>query len=147
MQNKKLEKILVADDSEEYRERIAKILLKGYDVDFAANAEEAIKKAQENKYDLIITDNRMPVDKKGLIVNGHMCGYYKNDGIYVIENIRKFDKETPIILNTSELNIEIAIEAIQKGADYAIHKNQLSEFSDNYKNIINKCLKRTNSQP
>ena len=54
-------KILVVDDEELIRDVIREYLvLEGYEVDEAKNGEEAVKKALEKDYNLIIMDIMMP---------------------------------------------------------------------------------------
>ncbi|MBU4069777.1 MAG: response regulator [Nanoarchaeota archaeon] len=107
--NNLTKKVLIADDDVEYRNILDKIFFKNYETDFALNANEEIEKAKQNEYALIVTDNQM---KDG----------YGNSGIYAIEQIRKFDKETPIVLNTSNTALDIAVEALQKGANEVTNK-------------------------
>lgn len=107
--NNLTKKVLIADDDVEYRNVLDKIFFKNYETDFALNANEEIEKARQNKYALIVTDNQM---KDG----------YGNSGIYAIEQIRKFDTETPIVLNTANTALDIAVEALQKGANEVTNK-------------------------
>jgi len=118
-------KILLADDDCDYRTFLTKRLFNSYDIDFASNADEEVEKAKENKYSLIITDNKMH--------DGH-----KNSGIYAIEQIRMFDKEVPIIFHTGDNDLSILIDAITKGASNAIFKN---ESCTNLKSVLGKYLK------
>lgn len=54
-------KILVVDDEEHTRLGYTEILkMGGYEVDMASDGLEGLMKANENEYDLIITDLRMP---------------------------------------------------------------------------------------
>jgi putative two-component system response regulator len=55
-------KILLVDDEESNLRLLTQWLVPlGYDVDFAANGEEAVRKAEEGRPDLIILDIMMPV--------------------------------------------------------------------------------------
>ncbi len=122
--NNLTKKVLIADDNVKYRSRIAGTLFQNYETDFALNADEEIEKAMQNKYVLIVTDNQMQ--------DG-----YGSSGIYAIEQIRKFDKETPIILNTANTSLDIAIEALQKGANEVVNKR--IDF-DEFREILGKYL-------
>lgn len=54
--------ILVVDDEEEMQNILKKILSKeGFKVETARNGEEALSKFKKKRYDLLITDLRMPV--------------------------------------------------------------------------------------
>ncbi len=58
MTSKKM--ILIVDDDNFMRETISDILReKGYDVDWAMSGEEAIKKVEEKKYDIVLLDLRL----------------------------------------------------------------------------------------
>lgn len=53
--------ILVVDDEEMLRELLAKILVKeGYEIDTACDGENAQEKLRQKKYDLMISDIKMP---------------------------------------------------------------------------------------
>ncbi len=73
-------RILCADDNAELVELIAESLqFYGYQVDWAVNGEEALKRivADKGKYDLLITDMDMPLlDGFGLIVKAREHGFH-----------------------------------------------------------------------
>lgn len=53
--------ILIVDDEEMLRELLAKILRKeGYEIDTACDGETAQEKLRQKKYDLMISDVKMP---------------------------------------------------------------------------------------
>jgi len=53
--------ILVVDDEEILRNLLVKILEKeGHDVDIAVDGEDAIQKLHDNRYDLMLSDIKMP---------------------------------------------------------------------------------------
>jgi CheY-like chemotaxis protein len=102
-------KVLVADDLEAVRKSLAR-LLRSYsvDIDFAVNSNDAIMKACNNDYVLIIMDNDM------------------NDGIYAIEEIRKLRPNVPIIMFSGDAFFDVAAEAMNKGANKFISKNDVA---------------------
>ncbi|AGF77553.1 CheY-like receiver, AAA-type ATPase and DNA-binding domain-containing response regulator [Desulfocapsa sulfexigens DSM 10523] len=56
------EKILLVDDEESNLRLLTKWLVPlGYDVEFAADGEEAVRKVRENSPDLIVLDIVMPI--------------------------------------------------------------------------------------
>lgn len=74
--------ILVIDDEEQYRDYLTRLLEnKGYEVCSADNGITGEEKIKQHTPDLIITDIVMP-DK---------------EGVEFIQNLREFDKSTPII--------------------------------------------------
>ena len=116
-----MKKILVADD-EINMCRILKIILEkdGYSVITANSGKEAIHILKtDSAVDLIISDLRMP----------------EVDGLAVLEFIKETKKDIPIILITAYGSIEIAVEAMKKGAADFITK----PFD---KNVIRHIIRR-----
>jgi DNA-binding NtrC family response regulator len=72
----------------------------GYVVVTTNNPLEVSKLLQEDRFDLVVTDLKMPLV----------------DGIDLIDIIKKIDAAVPIIIITAYGTIETAEEAIQKGA-------------------------------
>ncbi len=97
-------RILVGDDEPDIRESLEALLSQeGYQVGLAANAAEGFKRLETGLYDLILLDLMMP-DKSGM---------------QVLEEIRARDRETPIFMITAYGSIEVAIDALKRGAsDY-----------------------------
>jgi len=59
MTNTKVQSILIVDDEEIIRDLLAEVL-EDYDVNLACDGQEAIDRLKKRKYDLVITDLRMP---------------------------------------------------------------------------------------
>ena len=75
-------KILVVDDEENIREVIREYAeFEGHEVDEACDGMEAVEKAKEKDYDIIIMDIMMP----------------KLDGYLACKEIRKY-KQTPVMM-------------------------------------------------
>jgi DNA-binding NtrC family response regulator len=96
------ERILVIDDEPNMLRLLKTILMDktGYEVTTTNNPLEVSKLLQEDHYDLVITDLKMPLV----------------DGIDLIGIVRNIDAAMPIIVITAYGTIELAEEAIQKGA-------------------------------
>jgi DNA-binding NtrC family response regulator len=96
------ERILVVDDEPNMLRLLKTILMDktGYEVTTTNNPLEVNKMLQEDHFDLVITDLKMPLV----------------DGIDLIGIVRTFDATMPIIVITAYGTIETAEEAIQKGA-------------------------------
>src|ERR1700681_614839 len=94
--------ILVIDDETDIRESL-EILLSadGYRVDLAPNATEGLKRLENSTFDLVLLDLMMP-DKSGM---------------QVLEEIRGRDRETPIFLITAYGSVEVAVNALKRGAN------------------------------
>ncbi len=75
----------------------------GYRVEISASGEEALKKFEEQKFDLILLDLLMP----GM------------DGLEVLRRIKRIDPEALVIIITAYASVESALAAIKMGAyDY-----------------------------
>jgi len=99
------ERILAVDDEPNMLRLLKTILTNktNYEVVTTNNPMEAAKLLQEEPFDLLITDLKMPL----------------MDGMDLIETVKKIDATLPIIMITAYGTIETAEEAIQKGAyDY-----------------------------
>ncbi len=101
-----MENILVVDDEEAIREVVSTMLeSKGYHCTAVQNgrvAQEQVKKATP---DLVLSDMIMP----------------EMDGIRLLEWMRQYDPEVPVIMVTAIHDISTALEAIRRGAyDYIL---------------------------
>ena len=96
------DRILLADDEKDLA-RATKMILEfsGYEVDVAYNGKEALEKAGEKNYDVIILDIMMPI----------------MDGIEALKEIRKSNIEVPIILLTAKAGIDDKVEGLDAGAN------------------------------
>ena len=93
--------LLVVDDDERIRNLLSQYLIKeGFIVSTASGAEEARKKIQLLKFDLIILDIMMPGD----------------DGLTLTKEIRD-NSDIPIILLTARSGTDSKIEGLEIGAD------------------------------
>ena len=83
-------KILIVEDEKNQRELYAvELQERGYETDQAVNGKEAVEKVQENNYDLVLMDIRMP----------------EMDGIEALGKIlSKKDKKIPVIIYTAYSN-------------------------------------------
>ena len=95
-------KILIAEDEEQLSRAVAAVLRhNGYEVDVAANGEEAVRLAGGNVYDCMVFDIMMPV----------------MDGIEALTRIRGMGLVTPVILLTAKSEVEDRISGLDAGAD------------------------------
>ncbi|MBW1839233.1 MAG: sigma-54-dependent Fis family transcriptional regulator, partial [Deltaproteobacteria bacterium] len=99
-----MDRILVVDDEKKMR-HILQLMLERESLraEQAENGKEALDILQQKRFDLIITDLKMPV----------------MDGMSLLEEAKKIDPDLPIIVITAYGTIENAVEAMRKGAiDY-----------------------------
>ncbi len=95
------QRILVVDDEEDVCRSVRKILSrKGFDVDAALSADDAVKRINETAFDLVITDLMMP----------------KTDGMELLKIIRDHYPELEVIMITGYASIDTAVKAVKLGA-------------------------------
>ncbi|MBI5407220.1 MAG: response regulator [Nitrospirae bacterium] len=113
MNNQKEGAILAVDDDPYVRDSITSFLTEcGYSVIACDNAIDAMARLRGSKVDVVLTDIRMPVVT----------------GIELLENIRKFNPEIPVILLTAYAEMDTAVSAIKKGAFDFIIKPYKPEY-------------------
>ncbi|MBS1114605.1 MAG: response regulator [Nitrospirae bacterium] len=97
-------RILVVDDEDIVRTSCSRTLSpEGYEVKLAKNGSEGLKMAREDKFDLVLTDLKMP----------------DMDGIEVLRIIKEQWPETEVIIVTGYQTVDTAVKAIKLGAyDY-----------------------------
>jgi len=136
--------ILVVDDDPFILDSVSLLLGKcGYDVLSSENAADAMTKLRADRIDVVLTDIKMP----------HVSG------VELLDKICKLDKEIPVILMTAYAELDVAIDAIKKGAFdfiikpykpeylvYAIEKairfNNVIQIEKNYKNALEDTVKK-----
>ncbi len=96
--------ILVVDDESAQREVLRTILSsEGYRVDTAGGAAEALQKTARTRFDLVLTDLRMP----------------GADGLSLVGQLTREDPPTLVILMTAYGSMDSAEQAVKQGAfDY-----------------------------
>jgi DNA-binding NtrC family response regulator len=98
---KRGEHILVVDDERDVREGLGKLLeLEGYDVTTAENGQVAIERAKTQRFDLVLTDLRMP----GL------------DGVQTLTGLKQIHPGMPVIIVTAYVSDETAARCEREGA-------------------------------
>jgi DNA-binding NtrC family response regulator len=94
-------KVLIIDDEKLVRWSLQQKLSKeGYEVESAPTGEEGINLIREDGYDLVLLDLRLP----GM------------DGVRVLQEIRKLEREIGVIMLTAETSISRAVECVRLGA-------------------------------
>ena len=117
-------KILVIDDERPIRRTLCEILeFEKFEVDQAENGEDGLKMAQENEYDVILCDIKMP----------------KMDGMEVLEKIKELDYDSTIVMISGHGTIDTAVDALKKGAfDYLPKPPDLNRLLVTVRNAMNK---------
>jgi two-component system copper resistance phosphate regulon response regulator CusR len=107
-------RILVVEDEHKAAQYLKKGLTEnGFVVDIADNGKDGLHYAESHSYDCIVLDVMMP----GM------------DGWSVIENIRKTNKDLPILMLTARDGIEDRVKGLTLGADdYLVKPFAFSEL-------------------
>jgi putative two-component system response regulator len=130
--------LLIVDDDPYVLESISSLLREfGYIVHTCQNANEAMKQVMNNHLDVILTDIKMP----------------QITGIELLQNIHTYNQQIPVILMTAFAELDVAVDAIKRGAfdfitkpynpDYLLHSvekavkyTKFVEMEKNYKNML-----------
>ncbi len=127
--------VLVVDDNAFVLETTS-LLLKshGFNVSSATDPAEALKMASRLRFDAVLTDIKMP----GMT------------GLELLERLKAISESTPVILMTAYMEMDMAVDAVKKGAfdfivkpykpDYLVHSvkkaityARLADMERNYK--------------
>ena len=103
------ERILIVDDEESMVQFLSILLSKeGYEVRVARSGRDALQHAEEESFDVVITDIKMP---------GEI------DGLGVLSGVKKIDPSIPVVIRTAFASQKSAIEALNRGAFQYLEKN------------------------
>jgi len=116
-------RILIIDDEPSIRRTLREILeYEKYQIDEAGTGMEALTLVNEQEFDVILCDIKMP----------------EMDGIETLEGIKQVS-ESPVIMISGHGTIETAVEAIKKGAyDYISKPPDLNRLLITIKNALDK---------
>ena len=118
-----MRKILVVDDDSDLRMTVVSALTEGqYQVDQAADGEEAVNRVRASQYDLVVLDVNMP----------------RMTGIEALKEIKAHDPSIMVIMLTAFSNIRDAVEATRLGAYNYLEK---PVKSDNLVYMINQAFR------
>jgi DNA-binding NtrC family response regulator len=94
-------KILIIDDERAIRSTLKEILeYEKYQVEEAVDGAEGWEKIQQNDYDVVLCDIKMP----------------KMDGVELLDKVLQSGKDCPLVMISGHASIDNAVEAIKKGA-------------------------------
>ncbi len=121
--------VLLVDDEPDILELLELALHKmGLEVDKAGNAREALMKLASRRYDMCLTDMRMP----------------DGDGLQVVQHIMRSNLDVPVAVITAHGNMENAITALKAGAfDYLAKPVSL----DQLRALVKSALKLPQAGP
>ena len=94
-------KVLIIDDEKLVRWSLQqKLMREGYEVETAPSGEEGLNLVREDGHDLVLLDLRLP----GM------------DGVQVLQEIKKLEREIGVIMLTADTGIARAVECVRLGA-------------------------------
>ena len=115
-------RLLVIEDEDDLCRALEKGLQKsGYIVDTAADGECGLELSQLSTYDLIILDLNLP----------------KLDGIGLLQQLRKADKQTPVLILSARTAVQQRILGLDEGAnDYLVKPFDFGELSARVRSLL-----------
>jgi len=117
------ERILIVDDEESMVQFLSILLSKeGYEIHVARSGRDALMKAEEETFDVVVTDIKMP---------GEI------DGLGVLSGIKKLDPSIPVVIRTAFASQKSAIDALNRGAYQYLEK---SAKNDEIRLVIKNAL-------
>lgn len=121
-----MSKILVIEDDNKIRSILKEILEeKNHEVDDAADGVEGLKKLEQGMFDLCLCDIKMP----------------KMDGMEVLEKSKDADIGTNFIMISAHGTIDVAVEAVKKGAfDFLQKPFDLGRLEITLRNALDKSI-------
>ncbi|HET9487854.1 MAG TPA: sigma-54 dependent transcriptional regulator [Chryseosolibacter sp.] len=119
-----MSKILLIEDDVKIRSILKEILQeKNHDVDEAGDGQEGLRKLEQGAYDLCICDIKMP----------------KMDGLEVLDRTKEAGIATNFVVISAHGNIDIAVEAVKKGAfDFLQKPFDLGRLEITLRNALDK---------
>lgn len=117
-------KILLVDDELDFTENMSRLLKsRGYEVSAANNGEDAIQSLENEKFDMMVLDLKMP----GM------------DGITTLKEIKRLELFIETLILTGHGAIDTALEAIRLGAyDYLTKPCEIDELTEKVESIWKK---------
>ncbi|MBN1383277.1 MAG: response regulator [Elusimicrobia bacterium] len=121
-----MNKIMIIDDEEDFREIAKKILSKKFEVIASENADDGWKILQENTPDLLLLDINLPK------VGGYtLCQRIRND-----EKLKKL----PVIMLTIRHRKEDQLKGLNVGADdYILKPFEPKELVARIERVLERC--------
>jgi two-component system response regulator HydG len=105
-------RILIVDDDPYFLRVLSRILTgENFQVKTAEGAVEAAQILQEDSFDLVISDLRLP----------------DGDGLSILQEIRKAGSEIPVVILTAYGEVDSYLEAMNAGATEYLNKPVKSE--------------------
>ncbi|GAB1409393.1 response regulator [Desulfovibrionales bacterium] len=132
LQTRRQASLLIVDDEPIARANLKHVLSReGYDVDVAANGEEALALMQRKEFDCIVTDLKMD----------------RMDGLQLLEAARTVAPHTRFILVTGYATVDTAVQAIKTGAVHYLAKPiDLTELREAVRSVLENSTRQYSSR-
>jgi putative two-component system response regulator len=136
--------LLVVDDDTYVLESLSSLLMEfGYTVSTSQSALHALEQVKKLRFDVVLTDIKMP----------------EVTGIELLHRIHVLDPQLPVILLTAFAELDVAVDAIKRGAfdfitkpydpeylvhavDKAVKYTQLIEMEKSYKVMLEETVRK-----
>lgn len=106
-------RLLLVEDDPQLGPLIARVLDEVYDVTLFADGADALSNAQEQRYDAMIIDRRLPTI----------------DGISIVETLRQGNNTTPMLILTALGSVHDKVRGLDAGAnDYLVKPFEFDEL-------------------
>jgi len=124
--------LLIVDDEESVRDSLYNWFIEdGYEVDCAADAKEALKKIEAQRFDIILADIKMP----GM------------DGMEMHRRIRALNSDAIVIIMTAFASVDTAVQALKDGAyDYVTKPFDPDDLSHLIRNAANQISLKSENE-
>jgi len=105
-------RILIADDQADVLKALRLLLRpKGYEMTTASSVQEIVDAVESKDFDIVLMDLNY--------VRGETSGKH---GLDLLERIRQVDESLPVVVMTAWGSIELAVEAMRRGARDFVQK-------------------------
>jgi len=137
-------RLLLVDDDPFVLESISALLREfGFDVCTCGNAVDALETVKQDSFDVVLTDIKMPAVT----------------GIELLQHIHAYNPQLPVILLTAFADLDVAVDAVKRGAfdfitkpynpEYLVHSvekaakyTRLMTLERNYKDMLEDTVRK-----
>ena len=123
-----MNRVLVVDDDAGMRAALeVRFLRRGWHVETAGSADEALEKFRRGRHPLVVTDIRMPGER---------------DGLHLMREARALTRSTAVILLTAYASVPDAVAAMRDGAcDYLVKPVSFEQLEQTAQRILEQASK------
>ena len=100
----------------------------GFDIEIVTNGEEAISRIREQSYQAVLLDYTLPT----------------MNGLDILKILAPVDGEPPVIMLTAGGNEQLAVEALQLGAEDYLVKDVGQTYLDLLPHVLNAAILKLN---